>query len=161
MARIEVVTEREWPLWRDVRLRALAQDPRAFTARLADWDSGGRDQWYARLRMPGTHNLVAVVDGRAVGVARGVPVDEDTKELRSLWVDPRVRGAGVAGALLTEIEAWAVEQGASRLRLTVLPDNAPALALYRRAGFGPVRVTDGAADGAGGHRGVPLVKSLR
>ncbi|MFG3257166.1 GNAT family N-acetyltransferase [Streptomyces sp. NPDC048172] len=49
-------------------------------------------QWHAPVGMPGTHNLVAVADGRTVGMARGVPVDEDTRELRSLWVSPVARG---------------------------------------------------------------------
>ncbi|GAA2069166.1 GNAT family N-acetyltransferase [Streptomyces albiaxialis] len=135
--RLHVVTERDWPLWRDARLAALSQDPHAFTARLADWPDGGEEQWHARLRMPGTHNLVALVDGRTAGTARGVPVDEATKELRSLWVSPEARGLGVADALIAEIERWARQQGASALRLAVLPDNAPALALYRRKGFVP------------------------
>jgi len=33
---VRVLDESEWPLYRDVRLRALAESPDAFTATLAD-----------------------------------------------------------------------------------------------------------------------------
>ena len=45
------------------------------------------------------------------------------------------RGQGLGTALLEAGVAWARAAGAHKVALEVWPDNAPALALYRRAGF--------------------------
>ncbi|NJP99880.1 GNAT family N-acetyltransferase [Streptomyces zingiberis] len=130
-------TEDDWPLWRDARLAALAEAPHAFKSRLADWHSGDEERWRARLTAPGTYNLVALLgDGRIAGVASGVPAGPGgVYALRSVWVSPEARGKGVADRLLTAVGTWARQAGATALRLTVMPDNEPAIALYRRHGF--------------------------
>ncbi|EST35555.1 hypothetical protein N566_17595 [Streptomycetaceae bacterium MP113-05] len=135
MLLLRVLGTSDWPVWRDVRLAALSDAPEAFKPRLADWRRGGEDEWGARLHLPGAHNVVAELDGHAVGIVRGVPIDEVSGELRSLWVAPQARGRGVADRLIRSVEAWARRSGVSRLELSVLPDNAPALALYERHGF--------------------------
>jgi ribosomal protein S18 acetylase RimI-like enzyme len=55
--------------------------------------------------------------------------------LTDLWVEPWARGRGLARPLLDAAEAAARAAGARALHLTVRPDNAPALALYARAGI--------------------------
>jgi ribosomal protein S18 acetylase RimI-like enzyme len=52
-----------------------------------------------------------------------------------MLVDAAWRGRGVGTALLAAAIAWARERGLHKLCLEVFPTNAPALALYRRAGF--------------------------
>lgn len=137
MARVtvRVLGAGEWPLWRAVRLAALAEAPAAFKARLADWDSGGEQRWRARWERPGGCPVVAQLDGRAVGMACGLPGDGGVRELRSLWVGPEGRGRGVGDRLIATVEEWALRSGGTELRLAVIPGNAPALALYRRHGF--------------------------
>jgi ribosomal protein S18 acetylase RimI-like enzyme len=126
----------DWPVWREARLTALGDAPHAFTARLADWDDGGESRWRERLALPDAHNLVALLDGDVVGMAAGMPGDgPDARQLRSVWVSPRVRGRGVADRLVAEVASWASRSGATRLTLAVLPANTAALALYRRHGF--------------------------
>ncbi|MEK8107443.1 GNAT family N-acetyltransferase [Micromonospora sp. M12] len=94
--------------------------------------------------MPDSRNLVAALDGRPVGMASGVPTaDPLVPELISMWVHPDARGTGVANRLVDEVARWAREVGADRLRLSVMPDNARAKALYRRTGF---RMTDEPGD---------------
>lgn len=148
-----VLTLDDWPVWRAVRLAALTESPGAFVATVADWHRGGEEEWRARLALPGSHNVVAVLDGRPVGVARGVP-GADGHELRSVWVSPEARGHGVGDRLLTEIEGWAARSGARVLRLAVFAGNAPAVALYERHGY----VLTGEP---AGHGQVTMVKSLR
>lgn len=138
---LRVLTLDDWPLWRAARLAALTDAPQAFTVSLADWDRGGEEQWRARLALPGAHNVVAVLDDRPVGLARGVPGER--YELRSVWVAAEVRGQGVGDRLLTEIESWAVRSGAQALRLAVFGDNAPAIALYARHGYVPAGTAAG------------------
>ncbi|MEU5023085.1 GNAT family N-acetyltransferase [Streptomyces milbemycinicus] len=129
------VTEDDWPLWREVRLAALTDAPHAFKARLADWHTGGEEQWRARLALPGAYNVVALLDGRAAGMARGVPGGGRASELRSVWVSPEARGSGIADQLIAAVEAWARQSGATVLKLAVIPGNGPAIALYQRNGF--------------------------
>ena len=139
MVELHVLQSDDWPVWRELRQKALAEAPYAFGATLAAWQGAGdrEDRWRARLEIPGAHNVVAVVDGLPAGMASGVPVEqpEDSVELISMWVSPAARGRGVGDSLIREVERWAVEQGAKSLRLSVMPDNTRAAALYDRHGF--------------------------
>ncbi len=126
----------DWRLWRDLRLRALAEAPAAFGSRLADWQGAGdrEERWRARLTdVP--LNLAARWQNRWVGMVSGARVDANRAELLSLWVDPSARGHQVGDALLEAVAAWARREGATWLALDVRSDNAPAIALYRRQGF--------------------------
>ncbi len=80
--------------------------------------------------------LVAEEDGRWLGVvgafARVTPLEV---QLISMWVDPKARGRGVAGDLIRAVARWALGRGSSRVVLFVQEANAPARALYERAGF--------------------------
>jgi ribosomal protein S18 acetylase RimI-like enzyme len=129
----------DWHTWRSVRLAALADAPGAFGSRLQDWADAPEDRWRERLSIPGAINLLAFdADGNApVGMATGVP-DEDNRsraELISMWVDPAVRGRGVAAVLITAVARWAASTGAATLTLSVMPDNVAARRTYERNGF--------------------------
>ena len=54
---VRVLGESEWSLYREVRLRALAQSPSAFTATLADEEDRGESFW--RDRMTRSYRLLA------------------------------------------------------------------------------------------------------
>ncbi|MFJ8043589.1 GNAT family N-acetyltransferase [Kitasatospora sp. NPDC096147] len=138
MIELRTVTSDDWPLWRSVRLAALTEAPYAFGSTLTEWQGAGdrEERWRARLSIPGAHDLVALLDGLPVGIASGVPgAAVDEAELISMWVGPTARGKGVADRLIREVERWAAERGATRLRLAVMPDNRNATALYERHGF--------------------------
>jgi ribosomal protein S18 acetylase RimI-like enzyme len=135
MVDLHVLTAGDWPLWHEARIAALTDAPDAFKSALADWDKGGREQWRARLDIPGSHNVVALWDGLPVGMVRGVPAGADTSELRSLWVGPEARGRGVGDRLIETVASWALRSGSTALKLAVIPGNQPAIALYRRSGF--------------------------
>ena len=128
----------DWEIWRGLRLCALAEAPHAFGSRLADWqgENDREDRWRGRLGIPGSHNIVAVLDDRHVGMASGLPSPDDgVAELISMWVAPTARGRGVGDLLVREIERWARGVGARVLRLDVSEDNDRASKLYRRNGF--------------------------
>jgi len=137
-ADLQVLTGDDWRVWRALRLEALAEAPYAFGSTLADWQGDGdrEERWRDRLTRPGAHNVVAFVQGRAVGMASGVPGEVPAEvELISMWVSPTVRGSGVADALVREIERWARSLGAASLCLDVVADNLAARSFYRRLGF--------------------------
>ena len=132
-----VAGDGDWPAWRDARVAALTDAPHAFTSRLEDWARGGEDAWRERYTTAGAHNLVASLDGRTVGMARGVPEGCGVAVLHSVWVAPDARGRGVGDRLVAAIEAWARHTGARTLLLAVFAGNDGAIALYRRHGFTP------------------------
>jgi ribosomal protein S18 acetylase RimI-like enzyme len=134
---LRVLTPDDWRTWRALRLAALAEAPAAFGSRLADWQGQGdrEERWRARLSIPGSHNVVAVLDGRPAGMASGVPEGEETAELISMWVCPEARGKGIGDGLIAAVERWARQAGMKTLRLSVAEDNEPATALYRRHGL--------------------------
>lgn len=63
---------------------------------------------------------------------------EDAAYLSLLAVDPRAQGHGLGRSLLRAAVAGAGAAGHGRALLHALDDNAPALRLYRSAGFRPV-----------------------
>ena len=128
----------DWPRWRELRLAALADAPYAFASRLADWqgEHDRPERWRGVLELPGSHNLVAELDGVPAGQCRGgLGETAGTAGLFSMWVAPAARGRGVADRLIAEIEGWAVRADAHELELGVTEGNAAAIALYRRHGF--------------------------
>lgn len=123
----------DWPLWRSARLAALTDAPEAFPDAAATWLKGGEEQWRQLLLHPKAVRLVACIEGAPVGLVRGV-VKEDSAWLNSLWVSPHARGRGLGERLVHAVETWARPR-IPVLRLAVVPDNAHAIALYRRCGF--------------------------
>ncbi|MEU5155748.1 GNAT family N-acetyltransferase [Glycomyces sp. NPDC021274] len=147
MIDVRVLSADDWPLWRRLRLAALAEAPYAFTSRLADWQgpSDTEARWRARLAGTNTHDLVAEDRSSPVGMASGIATeDPGIVELISMWVAPEARGRGVGDALIGAVEQWARRSGAGTLRLSVAAGNPAAAALYRRNGFGDLQGTQDA-----------------
>jgi len=136
---LRVLAADDWKDFRALRLAALAEAPDAFGSTLASWSGDGdrEDRWRRRLTIPGSHNLLALLDGVPAGIASGVPVEtgEPEIELISMWVSPAARGHGVGDALVSAVERFARDTGARALRLAVVPDNPHAIRLYERGGF--------------------------
>lgn len=125
----------DWELWRDIRLRALADSPESFGATLAEWHSAHQDRWRHRLTAV-PFNVVAVVCDEAVGQASGTQFDgQRCVELISMWVAPPARGTGVADALVSAVRDYAERAGASALKLSVRRCNGRAIGMYQRVGF--------------------------
>lgn len=140
---IRTLLPSDWPVYRDLRLRALAEAPYAFGSTHGEEAQRTDDAWAARLAGPalGQHRqawpFVAALDGVPVGLA-WVKLDgagTDTASLYQVWVAPQARGRGVGAALLDAAIAWARAQRATALRLGVTAGDGAAARLYRRAGF--------------------------
>jgi putative acetyltransferase len=79
--------------------------------------------------------LVARDGGRAVGCGAIRLIDDETAEVKRMYVEPDQRGKGVGRAVLARLEAAAAQLGARRLVLETGTHSPEALALYGRAGF--------------------------
>jgi GNAT superfamily N-acetyltransferase len=130
------VLSEDWSVLRSVRLAALADAPDAFGSTLAEEERYSEAEWRAWLHPAAV--FVALTDGRPVGMAAGIVGDHpEERKLVAAWVHPSHRRYGVGAALLSAVEAWAVEDGAATLVLWVTRGNTAAGALYRRHGFAP------------------------
>jgi GNAT superfamily N-acetyltransferase len=126
----------DWKLWRELRLGALEEAPYAFGSQLADWIDAPEDRWRDRLGVPNAYQVIASIDGTAVGMAGGFRAEEPgVAELVSMWVASAGRGRGVGDALMAAIEDWARADGAQVLKLAVVDGNDAAHNLYLRSGF--------------------------
>jgi ribosomal protein S18 acetylase RimI-like enzyme len=139
--RIRELERHEWALFRELRLRALADSPDAFARTLAE-ALGENDAYWVKLTesvtTPGGQVMfVAEVEGRPVGLAFGLFDKERAKigHVAGMWVDPGARGRGAGRALLDAAIAWARSRALDRLELWVTKGNGPAVRLYERAGF--------------------------
>lgn len=80
--------------------------------------------------------LVARVDGAAAGCVALRPLDDDeTCELKRLYVDPEHRGFGLGGLLAAAVIGEARRLRYRRMRLDTVPGMEVAQALYARLGF--------------------------
>jgi len=122
--------------YRDIRLAALKTNPEAFGSVYAIEASKPIERHAERL----ASSLVfgAYEDGQIVGLI-GLKQEDGPKDAHKgfvwgFYVEPRCRKHGVGAALISALLAAArgvVEQ----VRLSVVADNAAAIALYERFGF--------------------------
>jgi GNAT superfamily N-acetyltransferase len=90
------------------------------------------------LRPPAGVLLVATMDGRPVGCAALKLHGDGPAEVKRMWVDPGVRGAGLGRRLLVAVEEEARAHGARVLHLETNASLVEAIALYRSAGYAEV-----------------------
>jgi GNAT superfamily N-acetyltransferase len=79
--------------------------------------------------------LVAAHDGRPIGCGGVCRYDDETAELRRMYVAPEARGNGVSRRVLTALEAEARSLGYRALRLETGDRQHEAIGLYTSAGF--------------------------
>jgi ribosomal protein S18 acetylase RimI-like enzyme len=142
--RIRRFTPREWPAYRALRLRSLADAPNAFGSSLALEESWAQELWMARLMAADVSGrdcpLVAESggpDSAMLGLlwAKCDTDDAGIVNLFQMWVAPEARGRGAASALVDEAVTWARAIGARLVRLGVVVDNQDAIRLYEHKGF--------------------------
>jgi ribosomal protein S18 acetylase RimI-like enzyme len=128
----------EWPTWRELRLRALADAPEAFCATLADAQARPDATWaelLARACERETDLALLALTGTVPAGLTWAQHEGDDVTVFQVWVAPEWRGRGMARALLEAAIAWAGERGAAAVCLSVTMADTPAVRLYRRLGF--------------------------
>lgn len=131
----------EWPTLKQVRLRALADAPDAFSTTLAQAEAYSDDDWRTRAGRfaigPPAAMCIAYMDGMPCGMMSCYPAAsaKQAAELTAAWADPAARGQGVADALVASIAGWARAQGFALLQAWVVENNPRAIAFYKKVGF--------------------------
>jgi GNAT superfamily N-acetyltransferase len=129
------VEEAELGLLRELRLRALSDDPSAF-GRTYGEEFPRAPETYAPWVTEGVTVVAESDDGwHGLGAASVDKDDFFVAHVYSMWVEPELRGTGIGRDLLQTLLGWAWEAGATRVRVGVVEGNDRAQALYRRGGF--------------------------
>jgi aminoglycoside 6'-N-acetyltransferase len=114
--------------------------------RMQSLEEGARSRRHWHRVSPRSEGLVAVADGKVVGMIElwlKRPRDPEGGRTPRIKVDlglavaPEWRGRGVGTALMRAAEDWARAQGAERMVLDLDANNAGALRLYERLGYEP------------------------
>ncbi|HVV75708.1 MAG TPA: GNAT family N-acetyltransferase [Mycobacteriales bacterium] len=137
---IRRVTAADVDVFRQTRLRALADSPSSFGSTYGDELAMPDTTWIERVARAaaGTERAMFLAfDGEeCIGLAGGIEGEYGAdKQLISMWVAPSYRGTGVATDLVEAVLAWATESGAGSVGLWVTKGNARAQGLYARMGF--------------------------
>lgn len=137
---IRRITPDDVEVFRQTRLRALADSPASFGSTYAAEAAFTEATWVERVTgaAEGSERAMFLAfDGKdCIGIAGGFHDDLGAdKQLISMWVDPAYRGSGVAADLVDAVLAWAADSGAETVGLWVTRGNDRAQRLYARMGF--------------------------
>jgi ribosomal protein S18 acetylase RimI-like enzyme len=147
MTPIRRVRADDWRSLRDLRLRALADAPQAFSATLAEARARDEAWWRESARRSaedrGWVTFVGERDGQLIAMATGTfPVerlhaldDPAIASLIQMWVDPSARRSGLGRELIEAVAAWAAEHDSAVLRTGVTASERRAVAFYESLGF--------------------------
>lgn len=134
---IRLLAAADWASLRTARLAALAEAPYAFASTLPREEGFTEETW--RSRAGSGRTFGAWRNGDIVGLATAMPPEERRQEwhLVGMWVDPQVRGLGIADQLVEAVCELASQAGGDTVTLWVTEVNGRARAFYRRLKFAP------------------------
>lgn len=130
---VRVLSPDEWPLWRDLRLRSLADAPDAFGSTLERERAHAEEDW--RIRMQGG-SVVAFVDGVPAAMGSSFAVRDGWQQVVAMWTDPAYRRRGLSLRVLDVVVDRALAEG-RRVVLDVARGNPAARRAYEGYGFVP------------------------
>ncbi|MDQ1089346.1 GNAT family N-acetyltransferase [Siphonobacter sp. SORGH_AS_1065] len=82
--------------------------------------------------------IVAYDENEPVGCGAIKAFDEQSAEVKRMFVKPERRGERIAPQILTELETWAKALGYEYCVLETGKRQQPAIALYTRSGYQPI-----------------------
>lgn len=122
-------------------VRTTSDDPNfqkliaIFDEYLVDIDGEERDFFAFHNNKYLEHALVGYEGETAVGCGGFKKFDDQTAEIKRMFVHPDHRGQGIANTILTELENWAKEEGFTAFILETSPKLTNAIALYKKTGY--------------------------
>jgi len=81
------------------------------------------------------HVILVYVDGKPVGCGCFKRFDNETIEIKRMFVLPEMRGKQLAAQLLQKLEQWAIDEGYCNAVLETGLRQVEAIRLYTRAGY--------------------------
>lgn len=98
---------------------------------------GDEHSFYAQFnKLDSIKNVVlAYQNENAVGCGAYKNYDDETVEIKRMFVPLENRGKGIAGAVLQELEVWAIENGFKHAVLETGLKQPEAIRLYEKSGY--------------------------
>ncbi|HVB14862.1 MAG TPA: GNAT family N-acetyltransferase [Candidatus Dormibacteraeota bacterium] len=135
---VRPVIASEWASFRDIRLRALASSPEAFSSTWSHESEFPESTWRERAVPSSSRQMWSARCGADwIGLVGAVREAAGQVQLVSMWVHPSWRRQGVARALIAAVVAWHRLAGSSGIYLWVAVDNLAARNCYEVDGFRP------------------------
>jgi ribosomal protein S18 acetylase RimI-like enzyme len=131
--RVARLTESDWQVFADVRLRALTDSLGENDPQYQHESTFTAAQWRRRLRDHA--QFAALIGNRPVGLIGAQLENAETVYLYSLWLDPTARGHGLARPLVAAAVDFARDRRARTVTLRVAADNTVARGVYESLGF--------------------------
>lgn len=135
MTEVRRIQPEEWKALRELRLRALEREPQAFCATVAQEARLNQALWEERARM-GAESLrsatMVVAEGAKLRGMTVVKIEENQAEIYAVYLDPELRGRGLAARMLGLALEFA---GDLPVWLEANSELPAAEALYARCGF--------------------------
>lgn len=142
MDKIEIVSLKpeEWQLYRDIRLKALKEEPQAFGSTYVDNSKRPDEFWMQRLddasKMFSQWLVFAKVDKKIVGMVGAFLEKLDEAHVIAVYVVPEAREKGISKMLMKELLAKIKTNGEiKKIVVDVNPEQVAALNLYKHSGF--------------------------
>jgi GNAT superfamily N-acetyltransferase len=98
---------------------------------------GAEHSFYAQFnKLDAIKNVVVAYENDLpVGCGAFKKYDDETVEIKRMFVPPEKRGKGIAGKVLSELERWAVENGFTFAVLETGLKQPEAIRLYEKSGY--------------------------
>lgn len=129
--------------YRDLRLRALKEEPHAFASTHASQKDDSDEIWGERLKRYQEENgnwmVFAAISQKLVGMLGAYQTKEDIKtnaaNIIAVYVAPEVRGKGISKLLMERVLQKLKASKIITVKLSVNTSQTAALRLYERFGF--------------------------
>lgn len=141
--RITAPSPDRWEDFKKLRLESLHRDPKAFLSSYEEEATFGDEVWQNRIK----NVIFAVIRDKPVGmltyIQRNRKKNDHVVDIFAVYVDSKHRGKGLGDRLLKEaIYRIKRNKGVSKIALSVLADQIPAVNLYMKHGFRVVGVLE-------------------
>ncbi len=134
---------------KEVRLRALREEPDAYHTTHDEAAVHADDEWHARAARgaDGAYEALFVLDrggGRLGGMVYTNALADPPHDafISAMWLDADLRGGGKADALMQAAESWARAMGSPQVELWASFSNDRARRFYARHGYVPAGVDE-------------------
>lgn len=143
MDSIEIISLKpeEWKQYRDLRLRALKEEPQAFGSTYEENALHPDEYWEKRIEDTINKNtqwlVFAKLDGVLIGMAGAFAEKEpDNAHVIAVYVAPEARGKGISKQLMKELlNRIKTNKLIKKIIVEVNPEQVAALNLYKNSGF--------------------------
>ncbi len=89
------------------------------------------------------HNIIELIKTVIIAYVKNIPVgcgcfkiyDDDTVEIKRMFVTVDYRGQGISRIILVELETWALELGYNKAILETGNKQTAAIGLYQKSGY--------------------------